>query len=241
MGARNTQKSGSLLAKAEAVAKSSGKPHVKTEVLFSRVSKDDLDLMLPESLAATAILAETEIRAWDGKNARMSLVEADAATNDGRDVSVLAITTRNKPFLYDSVMGEVTSQVRDIFMALHPILIVNGKAPAVLFSHGDGSEPEHRISHIQIHMPRLGLAAGRELSTRVRHVLDQVQAAISDWKPMLAMIDHAAADLVALDVDKKPNRRARRRWLSSPGFATTTSPFWACANTSIPAKAKRPN
>jgi glutamate dehydrogenase len=95
----------------------SGKPHVKTKVLFSRVSKDDLDLMLPESLAAAAILAETEIRAWDGKNARMSLVEADAATNDGRDVSVLAITTRNKPFLYDSVMGEVTSQVRDIFMA----------------------------------------------------------------------------------------------------------------------------
>ncbi|WP_394691407.1 NAD-glutamate dehydrogenase [Hoeflea sp.] len=203
MGVKNTRKSGSLLAEAESVAKHSKKPHINPEVLFSRVSEDDLELMVPESLAAAAILAEAEIRAWDGNDARMSLVEVDAATSDGHDISVLAITTRNKPFLYDSVMGEVTSQVRDILMALHPILVVDGKAPATLFSHGDGSEHEHRISHIQIHMPRLGPAAGKELTAQVRHVLDQVQAAVSDWKPMLAMIDHAAADLVALDVDKK--------------------------------------
>ncbi|WP_422371947.1 NAD-glutamate dehydrogenase [Hoeflea sp.] len=203
MGPRNSRKPESLLADAASIAEKGKKPHVRLDVMFSRVSKDDLEVMTPESLAASAVLAESEIRAWDGKTARMSLVERDSATHDGRDVSVLAITTRNKPFLYDSVMGEVTSQVRDILMALHPIMVVDGESPVVLFSHGDGSEPENRISHIQIHMPRLGAAAAEELSNRVRHVLEQVRSAVTDWKPMLAMIDHAAADLVALDVDKK--------------------------------------
>jgi glutamate dehydrogenase len=161
MGAKNTQKPGSLLAEAESVARRSKKPHIQPEVLFSRVSEDDLELMLPESLAAAAILAEAEISAWDGKSARMNLVEADAATSDGRDVSILAITTRNKPFLYDSVMGEVTSQVRDIFIALHPILVVDGKKPATFCSPMAMAVNMNtsRVSHIQIHMPRLSEAA----------------------------------------------------------------------------------
>jgi glutamate dehydrogenase len=223
MGVKNTRKSDSLLAEAESIAAKGKKPHVKPNVLFSRVSKDDLELLSPSGLAAAAVLAETEIRAWDGKTAQLSLIDAEETTTDGRDVSILAITTRNKPFLYDSVMGEVTSNVRDIYMALHPILVVADTAPAVLFSHGDGSEAEHRISHIQIHMPRLSPAAGTELAGRVRHVLDQVQAAVSDWKAMLAMIDHSAADLVALDVDKQtePARKealAFIAWLRDNNF-----------------------
>ncbi|MDF1608261.1 NAD-glutamate dehydrogenase [Hoeflea sp. YIM 152468] len=178
---------------------------------------DDLGLFPAESLAASAILAESEVRAWDGKSTRLSLVDADQATIDGRDVSILAITTLNKPFLYDSVMGEVTSDIRDILMALHPILVISGKKPAVLFSHGDSSEPAERVSHIQIHMPRLSQAAAENLKTRVRHVLDQVHAAVNDWKSMLAMIDHSAADLVALDVDKK-TEPARQEALAFIGW-----------------------
>ncbi|MDZ7602266.1 MAG: NAD-glutamate dehydrogenase [Hoeflea sp.] len=164
---------------------------------------DDLGHFPAESLAESAALAEAEIRAWDGKTSRLSLVHVDRATIDGQDISILAITTLNKPFLYDSVMGEVTAGVRDIIMALHPILVVSGNAPVVLYSHDDGSEASQRVSHIQIHMPRLGQAAAENLTMRVRYVLDQVQAAVSDWKAMLAKIDHSAADLVALDVDKQ--------------------------------------
>ncbi|MBC7280250.1 NAD-glutamate dehydrogenase [Hoeflea sp.] len=203
MGVRNTRGAETLLAEAASIAAKSKKPHIEPHVLFSRISMDDLGLFPAASLAESAILAESEIRAWDGKTSRMSLIDVDKATKDGQDVSILAITTLNKPFLYDSVMGEVTSEVRDIIMALHPILVVSGKAPAVLFSHGDGSDHSQRVSHIQIHMPRLSEAAAKRLSLRVSFVLDQVRAAVSDWKAMLAMIDHSAADLVALDVDKQ--------------------------------------
>jgi glutamate dehydrogenase len=155
MGVRNTRKSETLLAETAAIASKAKKPHINPDVLFSSVSMDDLDLFPAKSLAAAAILAESEVRAWNGKTYRLNLVNADGATRDGHDVSILAITTLNKPFLYDSVMGEVTSDIRDILMALHPILVLDGKKPATLFSHGDGSDASQRVSHIQIHMPRL--------------------------------------------------------------------------------------
>ena len=223
MGIKNTRKSETLLAETASIASKGKKPHINPDVLFSSVSMDDLELFPAKNLASAAVLAESEVRAWDGKSSRMSLINVDQATTDGRDVSILAITTLNKPFLYDSVMGEVTSDVRDILMALHPILVLDGEKPATLFSHGDGSEHSQRVSHIQIHMPRLSETAAEELTTRVRHVLDQVQAAVSDWKAMLAMIDHSAADLVALDVDKatEPARQealAFIAWLRDNNF-----------------------
>ena len=223
MGVRNTRGAETLLAEAASIASRNKKPHVEPHVLFSRVSMDDLALFPASSLADFAVLAESEIRAWDSKTSRMSLIDVDEATKEGEDVSILAITTLNKPFLYDSVMGEVTSEVRDILMALHPILVVSGKAPTVLFSHGDGSDHTQRVSHIQIHMPRLGVAAAKNLALRVRYVLDQVQSAVSDWKAMLAMIDHSAADLVALDVDKQtePARQEAQAfiaWLRDNNF-----------------------
>ncbi|WP_412050483.1 NAD-glutamate dehydrogenase [Hoeflea sp. Naph1] len=223
MGVKNSRKAEPLLAEAATIAAKGGKPHVKPEDLFFRVSMDDLVHFPPQSLAHSAVLAEAEIRAWDGKTSRMSLIDADHTTKDGQAVSVLLITTRNKPFLYDSVMGEVTSHVRDIFMALHPILVVADKAPTRLFSHDDGSDPADRVSHIQIHMPRLGEAAAKNLTDGVTHVLNQVQAAVTDWKAMLAMLDHSAADLVALDVDKKsePARQEAQAfitWLRDNNF-----------------------
>ena len=83
MGVRNSRKSETVLAEAASIASRGKKPHVKPEVLFSRVSMDDLALFPAESLAASAVLAEAEIRAWDGKTSRLSLVDADHTTKDG--------------------------------------------------------------------------------------------------------------------------------------------------------------
>jgi hypothetical protein len=37
-------------------------------------------MLSPSGLAAAAVLAETEIRAWDGKTAQLSLIDADETT-----------------------------------------------------------------------------------------------------------------------------------------------------------------
>ena len=42
----------------------------------------------------------------------------------GQACSVLSVTDRNQPFLFDSVMGELTSTHRDIFLVVHPIFVI---------------------------------------------------------------------------------------------------------------------
>lgn len=207
MAVQRNRRAASIIADAATIAAKGKKPFLDPEVLFSRASHDDLNLYSAESLAEIAVLAERDIRAWDGSTALVSLHNPDNVEADGQPVSIVAITTGNKPFLYDSVMGEITSLVRDIFMALHPILIVTDKQPAVLFAHGDGSDPARRASHIQIHMPRQSKAAAELLTSRVQFVLDQVRSVVTDWKAMLAMLDKAQADLGDLSV---PDRKGAR-------------------------------
>mgnify|MGYP002398907493 CR=1 FL=1 len=182
------------------VAATAKKPYLDPAALFSGASADDISEYTPAALAAIAQLAEKEIRAFDRKTARISLIEPEGVTVEGQPISVIAITTGNKPFLYDSVMGEVNAQLREIFLSIHPILVLEGKEPAKLFKPGKVAKGAVTVSHIQVHMPRLSRKAGEQLVQRLDFVLGQVRMAVTDWKPMLATIDAAAADLAGLSL-----------------------------------------
>jgi glutamate dehydrogenase len=69
MGVRNTRKSETLLAETAAIASKAKKPHINPDVLFSASARMIWTFVPAKSLAAAAILAETEVRAWDGKTA----------------------------------------------------------------------------------------------------------------------------------------------------------------------------
>ena len=99
-------------------------------MLFHRASDDDLKLYGPEMLAYSAIHSARELAAWDGRTPRVSIGPVANVEPGGVPVSVLSVTDHNKPFLFESVMGEVTSSHRDLYMAVHPMLVVEeGKAP----------------------------------------------------------------------------------------------------------------
>ena len=86
-------------------------------------------------------------------------------TPGGIAVSVLSVTDQNMPFLFESVMGEVTSTYRDLFMAVHPILVMEkGKAPAT-YSADHPSDPANRVSHIQLHLAPLNSAQSPPISS----------------------------------------------------------------------------
>ena len=105
--------------------------------------------------------------AWDGSAPRVTVTTLADVKPQGQPVSVLSVTDRNQPFLYDSVMGEVTSTHRDIHLAIHPILVVApGEAPK-LFSPDEESDPTHRVSHIEIHLSELAPAEAASLAERV--------------------------------------------------------------------------
>ncbi|MDE1160227.1 MAG: NAD-glutamate dehydrogenase [Neorhizobium sp.] len=190
-------------------------------ILFGRASDDDLAAYTPEMLAIATRQAAARLAAWDGKQADVTVETPDGVEPGGTPVSILTIIDRNMPFLFDSVIGEVTSTHRLLTMAVHPILIVEqGKATA-LMTHDKPGHPAHHVSLIQIHVAALGEEAAGQLVERVRSVLGQVHQTIGDWSAMLGVLDGASAQL-----ERLPNRRKADRdealaflnWLRDDNF-----------------------
>jgi glutamate dehydrogenase len=188
---------------AREVAAGTGKPHLDPAILFNRASDDDLKLYTPEMLAFSAIHSASELAAWDGKMSRVSIEPVANVEPGGVAVSVLSVTDHNKPFLYESVMGEVTSSYRDLYMAVHPILVVEkGKSPELYSSEHTGAQAS-RVSHIQLHLAPLTEQQSADLTKRVQTLLEQVRLAVSDWKPMLAKVDTVIEELSAHDAGRR--------------------------------------
>ncbi len=180
---------------ARKIAAATGEAYLEPEILFGRASNDDMELYSPEMLALAAVHAGRELAAWNGTSPRVSIEQVANIEPDGVAVSILSITDHNMPFLYESVMGEVTSSYRDLYMAVHPILVVESGRQPILYSADHLSDPAHRVSHIQLHLSPLTAAQAADLTKRVQAVLDQTHLAVSDWKPMLARLDTVISEL----------------------------------------------
>ncbi|OWK23468.1 hypothetical protein AJ87_33140 [Rhizobium yanglingense] len=173
-------------------------------------------------LALSAVHSAKELAGWDGKVPRVTIETLSDVEPDGVAVSVLTVTDQNKPFLYESVMSEVTSSYRDLYMAVHPILVMeHGKTP-VLYSAEEASDPAKRVSHIQIHISPLTTAQSGDLRKRIMIVLEQVRQAVSDWKPMLSKLDTVIAELGSYGASRKKADRdealAFLTWLRDENF-----------------------
>ena len=222
MGARTIMKREKHIEAAKAAATASGAKTLNPDILFGRASQDDLEHYTGEMLALTAAHAMGEIEAWDGREPRVTVTTLPGVSPQGQAVTVLSVTDRNQPFLYDSVMGEVTSTHREMHLAVHPILVVNdGEAPK-LFSPEEESDPARRVSHIEIHLSELGPNEATALEERIRHVLDQVHLAVGDWPAMIDKLDSAMADMeryaTARRGGDKDEALAFLRWLRGNNF-----------------------
>jgi len=199
MATRSDPKRNKTIARASEAAKALGEPLLDPHLLFDRASNDDLARYTPEMLALTAVHARKELAAWNGHNPRVTISDSVGVELDGETISILSITGRDMPFLFDSVMGEVTSTVRDVYLAIHPILSAgeNGNAAPA------GDKHAERVSHIEIHLPQLAQPTSDALVERLASILKQVHAAVEDWPAMLAALDTAVSELA----EYAPSRR----------------------------------
>ncbi len=208
--------------KAQVSAKSAETVSLDSKILFKHASKDDLQQYPSELMDQVAAHAESEIRQWDGGKPRISIETVPGIEPGGQPVSVIAVTERNMPFLYDSIMGEVTSTHRDIHLVLHPILLVQPGAPISRFDPDVESDPAHRVSHIQIHLSQLTPAETRDLTARISAVLKQVHEAVQDWGAMTGLLDEAMRELQDHEAGRRKNDRdealAFLRWLRDDNF-----------------------
>ncbi|MGG7517938.1 NAD-glutamate dehydrogenase [Allorhizobium undicola] len=200
-------------------ARSAGAGAVEPEALFSRASNDDLQNYTATMLAAASRRAAEDLAHWDGKAAQITIRTVEGVAADGAPLSVLSIVDRNKPFLYDSVMGEVTSQFRDISLAIHPILVKSDESWVLAEPDTD---PANRISYIQLHLAPLSDEQAKGLADRLEHVLAQVRQTYADWQPMLALLDTAISELTAQPTPRRKSERdealAFLNWLRDDNF-----------------------
>ncbi len=199
-----------------------GKPFIDPDILFGRASSDDLDLYTQDMLAFSAQRAAEDVAGWNGHDPNITIRPVPGVEHSGIPTSVLSIVDRNKPFLYDSVMGEVTSLYRDIFLAIHPILVTEPDKAIELFRPDRPTDPAHRISYIQLHLAPLTDEQADTLKQRLAFVLEQVRMASTDWQEMLAVLETSIEEVRRL----APGRRQAERdealafldWLKNDNF-----------------------
>ncbi|KGD95654.1 NAD-glutamate dehydrogenase [Rhizobium sp. YS-1r] len=221
MAARQNPKREKQIESARKIAAESKGPHLDPFILFGRASNDDLENYTPEMLARSARHAAERLQAWTRIRADITVETLSGVEPNSVPVSVLTVVDRNMPFLFDSIMGEVTATHRDLFMAVHPILNLEpGKEPVLRSSEQPGN-PAHHVSLIQIHIAPLNREQATALTERIRHILDQVHLAITDWASMLEVLEGAAKQLNNSASRKKSDREealAFLDWLRDDNF-----------------------
>lgn len=222
MGRTGISNRDELLEKAGAVAGERGEAFIPPAVIFSRASNDDLDRYDDQMLARSTARAASDIASWDRQAPYIRIEPIDGVKPNGTAVSVLSIVDHNKSFLYDSLMAEVTSHYRDIFMAVHPILAVTARGDVSLSNPDSDPEGAIKVSYIQLHLAPLSSDQATDLVQRIQHVLGQVKMASTDWKPMLNLLEKTLSELRDLSAGRSEAERdeavAFLEWLRNNNF-----------------------
>ena len=181
MGYRNNPKRDKQLEKSRKLAEASGKPFLDPFIVFGRASGDDIQYYSPEMLAAAAHHTAEELKRWKKDKPYIGITQLDDVAPRDIPVSVLTVIGRNMPFLYDSVMGEVTSGYRNLYLAVHPILVSDASVSGgYRLADPETDAPEDNISVIQLHIAPVAAQSAEVLEEKIRFVLSQVQSAYSD-------------------------------------------------------------
>ncbi len=219
---RHHPKRDKLIDMARSAASDADRPFLDPSLLIGQASFDELELYTPEMVAAAAIDAATSLKGWDRTNPTITVAPVEGIAPAGISTHILTVIDQNMPFLFDSVMGEVTSTNRNIFLAVHPILLLEpGKRPMLRTNEHPG-DPAHHVSLIQLHLNPISNLESDALVSRIRKVLDQVHLANADWVAMLDVLEGAAQQLQNHSAGRRKDDRdealAFLEWLRDDNF-----------------------
>ncbi|MCF6123313.1 MULTISPECIES: NAD-glutamate dehydrogenase [Mesorhizobium] len=213
--------------KATAAIKAEERPARLADYLLARAPAEDIAPYDVADLERAADLAGQAV-ATHRKGECVVAVDADSGVvRDGRPMTVVTVVNDNMPFLFDSILGEITETSGEPTLVTHPVIVVRhgkGGVEEILgdgnFAKDDGSHD--RLSVIHVHIPRVTSEQASGLSERLRKILGQVHAAVHDWRPMLARLDQAISEFryTAVPLDKKSVAEALAflEWLRDDNF-----------------------
>jgi glutamate dehydrogenase len=193
---------------------------------FRQVDPEDLDERTPEDLLG-ALLSHWQFGAQRKPGAAKVRVISPSPGEDGWGSrhTIVEIVNDDMPFLVDSVSMEIHRQGLAVHLLVHPIYAVQRDARGRLQSIAPrGAAPElPRESWMYVEVDRLVDAQQRSaLCTGIERVLADVRAAVVDWKPMVARMREASAELANTPPGVPPDEAAECRafvdWLAEDHF-----------------------
>ncbi|RWF70154.1 MAG: NAD-glutamate dehydrogenase, partial [Mesorhizobium sp.] len=203
-------------------ARAGEKPGRLADYLLARTPAEDVaDLERAADLAGRAV-------ARHRKGDCIIAIDVDSGvTRQGRPMTVITVVNDNMPFLFDSILGEITESAGEPLLVTHPVIVVRHGKSGIEEILGDGGsvkgETSHdRLSVVHVHIGRLSADQAEALAGRLKKLLDQVRAAVADWKPMLARLDQAISEFryapVPLDKAHVTEAIAFLEWLRDDNF-----------------------
>ncbi|WP_455481923.1 NAD-glutamate dehydrogenase [Bartonella sp. B35(2025)] len=138
------------------------------KILFAHTDKEDIACYENKELQKAITAA---IEAFNLHKAGKSTIHFEQnLTRNNKPITVITLVNDNKPFLLDSILNVFNQHANHIYLIAHPILdCTSGQ----------------RISLMQIHIESLNEQQIKKLKEELSLVLEQVNAAVQDWKPML--------------------------------------------------------
>ena len=166
---------------------------------FRRLDSEDLAERTPEDLLG-ALLSHLQLGQQRQPGRPKVRVFSPTAGEDGwwSRHSVIQIVNDDMPFLVDSTTLEINRQGLTLHLIAHPIYAVERDAQGSLKAIGPRAQSPQapRESWMHVEIDRLVDAEQREaLAAGIERVLADVRAAVHDWKPMLARLHEAIAEL----------------------------------------------
>ncbi len=193
---------------------------------YAHVPSEDLEHLNGPALVAIARAHLETGKTRKGRTANIRVYNPDPkkdgwATNH----SVVEIVTDDMPFLVDSVSAELTRRELPIHLVIHPICKVRrtktGQLSDILErGHMDVDARSESFMHFQIaQQPEKSL---RDIAATLKSVLQDVRAAVEDWRPMRermeSVIEELATEPRGLQAEESAEVRELLRWLHDNHF-----------------------
>lgn len=220
-----SQKSKAVVKGASAPQKREGAAKKLAEYLVDRAPAEDVAAYAPADLEKAAGLAWQAVSRQRRGSSVVAIDNGRDVERQGRPVTVITVVNDNMPFLFDSILGEVTDSAGEAMFVVHPVLAVKRGRDGISDILGDGAHAKgdaDRVSVIHVHVAPISDQQAAGLRERLEKILDQVRAAITDWKPMLARLDQAISEFryapVPLDKDDVGEAIAFLEWLRDDNF-----------------------
>jgi glutamate dehydrogenase len=192
---------------------------------YQDVEPEDLQEREPADLYGAALSHWNFARKREPGRARIRVINPTLEEHGWQSThTIIEIVNDDMPFLVDSVTMEVNRHGLTLHLLIHPIVAVQRGADGVLTGlAGEDDRNARRESFIHVEVDRVVDAAQREaLAADIGNVLDDVRAAVEDWKLMRERVHAVLAEVEQrappLPAEELAEGKEFLRWLADNHF-----------------------